>query len=428
MVIKKNRNVSIVVGIQWGDEGKGRVSHFLSKNCSMVIRATGGNNAGHTIVVGDEKYAVHLLPSSIIRENVISVIGNGVVIDPKVLVEEIEKMISRGVSISEKNFKISDRAHIIMPWHRVLDGILESCKTNKIGTTGRGIGPCFSEKCQRTGIRMVDLLDQNTLSEKIKESAKITNIIFAKFGIDNVDVDQITKEYMEYAAILHPFVCDTVALVRNSIQNDEKVVIEGAQATYLDVDFGTYPFVTSSNPISSGALVGSGIGPPYVKDIIGVFKAYTSRVGEGPFPTKLWGPTGDRIREFGHEYGTTTGRPRDCGWLDLVLIKNAGFVNGLTSLCINHMDTIGKFDRIKICIAYEYKGKEIDYVPVDLENCKPIYEELPGDFNISGKCEFDELCDNAKAYINFIESYTGIPVKYIGIGPDEQDTIIKEVD
>ncbi|HZJ34934.1 MAG TPA: IMP dehydrogenase, partial [Candidatus Angelobacter sp.] len=309
-----------------------------------------------------------------------------------------------------------------------LDDVLESTKTNKIGTTGRGIGPCFSEKCQRTGIRMIDLLDQKTLSKKIKESAKIADIILTKFKIDKVNVSQIVKEYAKYTEILRPFICDTCALVMKSVHGGEKILIEGAQAMYLDVDHGTYPYVTSSNPISSGALTGSGIGPIHVGQIIGVMKAYTSRVGEGPFPTRLNDANGIKIRKLGHEYGTTTGRPRDCGWLDLVLIKNAVFVNGITNLCVNHIDTIGKFKKIKVCVGYKYHGHEIDYVPVDLENCTPIYKDLGGDFDTKHKHSFDELCDNAKAYIKLIETYTGVPVKYIGIGPDENDFIIREID
>lgn len=415
------------VGLQFGDEGKGRLTHYLSKDCSMVIRATGGNNAGHTIIADGKKYAVHLLPSSIIRKDVISVIANGVVIDPFVLIGEISKMKDEGIPITPKNFRISDRAHVIMPYHKTLDMVLENLKSNKIGTTGRGIGPVFSEKCQRTGIRMIDLLNKKVLLKKIHESAKLTNIIFAGSGIAQINEAEIADEYFAYGKILKAFICDTGALIMKTIKAGKNVVIEGAQAMYLDIDFGTYPFVTSSNPISSGCLVGSGIGPKYLSEVIGVMKAYTSRVGEGPFPTELIDEVGDKIRELGHEYGTTTGRPRRCGHLDLVMIKQAAFVNGLTSLCVNHIDTIGKFDEIKVCVGYEYKGKKIEYVPTDLENCTPIYETFEGNFDTDGKKEYGDLCVNARKYIEYIESYTGVPVKYIGVGPDEKQTIIKEV-
>ena len=418
--------VIIVVGLQWGDEGKGRVVHFLSKLCQMVIRATGGNNAGHTVVVNGEKFAMHLLPSSIIRPDVSSVIGNGVVIDPKVLVEEISTMKQRGVSISPKNLMISDRAHLIMPWHKTLDAILESIKPNKIGTTGRGIGPCFSEKAQRTGIRMIDLLDQDLLRKKIIQCAKITDVILQNNGYPKIDVDQILTEYLGYAAILKRFICDTGALIANAIKQHKTIIIEGAQAMQLDIDLGTYPYVTSSNPTASGALVGSGIGPKYVAEVIGVTKGHTSRVGEGPFPTELKDETGDVIRERGCEYGTTTGRPRRCGWLDLVLLNQAVIANSLTGLCINHLDTIGTFNEIKVCTAYLYHGRRINYVPADLENCIPIYKTFKGNFDAKGKTEYQQLCANAKKYIEFIEKYTGVPVRYIGVGPDEKETIIKE--
>lgn len=423
----KSGNVDIVIGTQWGDEGKGRVVHYLSKNCDIVIRATGGNNAGHTIVVNREKFAVHLLPSSILRPEVMSVIAHGVVIDPSVLMGEIVKMQEKGVSITPANLRISDRAHVIMPWHKTLDGILEGMKTNKIGTTGRGIGPAFSEKCQRTGIRAIDLLDKKVLTAKIKQAAKVANIILSKTKNPKVDVKQVSEDYFTYGEMLKSYICDTGMLINEAVLSGKKVVIEGAQAIQLDIDLGTYPNVTSSNPTSPGALVGSGIGPKFVGQVIGVMKAYTSRVGSGPFPTELNNETGDKIRELGHEYGTTTGRPRRCGWLDLVLIKQAVVPNGLTSLCVNHVDTIGNFDEIKVCVGYEYKGRTIQYVPVDLENCTPIYTTFDGNFDVKGKRDYCDFCENTKKYIEFIESYTGVPVQYIGVGPDEKETIIKEV-
>jgi len=421
-------NTDMINGLQWGDEGKGKiVDLFASANeYQMSIRATGGNNAGHTLVSGEKKHAVHLLPSSILNPKVMSVIAHGVVIDPSVLIGEIVKMQQEGISITFNNLRISNRAHVIMPWQKILDGILEQSKTNKIGTTGRGIGPCFSEKDQRTGIRMIDLLNKKVLLKKIKECAKITDIILVNFGFKKINAKQVAEEYFKYGETLESFICDTGVIINKAILEGQKVIIEGAQAMQLDLDLGTYPFVTSSNPTSPGGLVGSGIGPRFVGQVVGIMKAYTSRVGEGPFPTWLKNEIGDRIRELGHEYGTTTGRPRKCGWLDLVIIKQAVVPNGLTSLCVNHMDTIGNFKKIKVCIGYKYRGQIIDYVPIDLENCKPIYKTFNGNFDVKGKKKYSEFCNNAKEYIEFIESFTGVPVQFIGIGPDQKDIVIKE--
>lgn len=419
------RPVDIIVGIQWGDEGKGKVVHFLSRLCTMVIRATGGNNAGHTVVDHGQKFALNLLPSSIIRPNVKSVIANGVVIDPHVLIDEISKMGERGISITTANFFISKRAHVIMPWHKTMDALLEKAKEEPIGTTNRGIGPCFSEKSQRTGIRMIDLLDPVVLKKKITQSAKITNSILQHFGYPQIDVEDVLKEYLGYGEFLKSFICDTGALIENEIKNKGRILIEGAQAIQLDIDLGTYPYVTSSNPTAPGALVGSGIGPRFVRRVIGVFKAYTSRVGAGPFPTEQNNETGDTIRERGVEYGTVTKRPRRCGWLDLVLVKQAVVPNGLTELCINHLDTIGTFDEIKVCVAYSYHGKTITYVPADLENCTPIYETFKGGFKVRGLTKFHQLPKDAKKYIRFIEKYVGVPIRFIGTGPDEKDTIVR---
>lgn len=417
--------VDIVVGVQWGDEGKGRWVHYFSKNCTMVIRATGGNNAGHTIVANGQKFAVHLLPSSIIRPSVKSVITHGVVIDPFVLIKEISEMRERGISVTTDNLYISDRAHVIMPWHKTMDALLEKAKEEPIGTTNRGIGPCFSEKSQRTGIRMIDLLNPTILKKKIIQSAKITNSILQYFEYPQIDVESVLKEYLGYAEFLKSFICDTGSLIETEIKNKGQILIEGAQAMQLDIDLGNYPFVTSSNPTAPGALVGSGIGPRFVRRVIGVIKAHSSRVGAGPFPTELKNKTGDTIRERNHEYGTTTGRPRRCGWLDLVIVKQAVVANGLTDLCLNHLDTIGMFKRIKACIAYWYHGKIITYVPTDLENCIPIYKVFKGNFQTDGITEYDQLPKAAKKYVDYIEKYMSVPIRNIGIGPDEKDTIIR---
>lgn len=417
--------VKVIVGIQWGDEGKGRASHFESKNASIVIRSTGGNNAGHTVVANGKKFAMHLLPSSIIRDGVLSIIGPGVVVDPKVLITEIDEMAKNGIIVDNKRLLISDRAHIILPHHIALDSLMEMLKDNKVGTTGRGIGPSYSEKCDRTNIRMIDLKNTDTLKNKINQSLKKANALFKQFDYPIISEDEEYKLCLEFGKRLYNLIGDSEAAIINAYEKNENIIIEGAQALYLDIDHGDYPFVTSSNPNASGTCSGAGIGPTLVDEVIGVMKAYCSRVGEGPFTTELLDETGDTIRELGHEYGTTTGRPRRCGWLDLVMVKNAKYINGLTSLCINHMDTIGKLPEIKVCIGYMYNGKEISYVPIDRQNCTPIYKTFEGNWDTSNVSTYEELPEKAKRYIEFIEDYSGIPVKYIGVGADENRTIRK---
>lgn len=417
--------IKVIVGIQWGDEGKGRASHYESKNASLVVRSTGGNNAGHTVVANGKKFAMHLLPSSIIRDGVLSIIGPGVVIDPKVLISEIEQMKETGINIDSKKLLISDRAHIILPHHIALDSLSEMLKKNKIGTTGRGIGPSYAEKCDRTNIRMIDLKNTENLHSKLEQSLKKANALFEQFNLPLISVDEEYHLCLEFGKALEELIGDSQAAIIDAYTKNENIILEGAQALYLDIDHGDYPFVTSSNPNASGTCSGAGIGPTLVDEVIGVMKAYCSRVGEGPFTTELFDETGDKIRELGHEYGTTTGRPRRCGWLDLVMIKNAKYINGLTSLCINHMDTIGKLPEIKVCIGYEYHGKEITYVPIDRENCTPIYKTFEGNWNTETSTTYEELPKQAKEYIEFIENYTGVNVKYIGVGADEKRTIIK---
>lgn len=417
--------VKVIVGVQWGDEGKGRASHYESKNAKIVVRSTGGNNAGHTVVANGKKFAMHLLPSSIIRDGVLSIIGPGVVIDPKVLISEIEQMKTNGVNIDNTNLLISDRAHIILPHHIALDSLSEKLKDNKVGTTGRGIGPSYSEKCDRTNLRMIDLVNTKNLKDKISQSLRKANALFEKFDYPIISKDEEYNLCLEYGKKLSNLIGDSEAAIINAYENNENIILEGAQALYLDIDHGDYPFVTSSNPNASGTCSGAGIGPTLVDEVIGVMKAYCSRVGEGPFTTELFDETGDKIRKLGHEYGTTTGRPRRCGWLDLVMIKNARYINGLTSLCINHMDTIGKLSEIKVCVGYNYNGKEINYVPIDRENCTPIYKTFEGNWNTENCTTYEELPQKAKDYIEFIENYTGIKVKYIGVGADEKRTIIK---
>ena len=414
-----------IVGIQWGDEGKGRASYYESKNAKVVVRATGGNNAGHTVVANGKKFAMHLLPSSIINDDVKSVIGPGVVIDPEVLIQEIKTMKDEGITINSQKLFISGRAHIIMPHHKELDGLYEEMKAKKIGTTKRGIGPCYSEKCDRTGIRMYDLISGKLTTEKISETIKKANILFNATGRNTFEEKELFNLCIKWKEELEEYICDTQFIIMEAYKKNENIIIEGAQALYLDLDHGDYPFVTSSNPNGSGTASGAGIGPTLIDEVIGVMKAYSSRVGEGPFPTEQENKLGDKIRKLGHEYGTTTGRPRRCGWLDLVMIKNAAFTNGLTSLCVNHMDTLGKLEQIKVCVAYKKDGKEIDYVPMNREEWKPVYKTFDGNWNTDGINSYDKLPEKAKNYIEFIEQYTGVKVKYIGVGADAIRTIIR---
>lgn len=430
--------VKMIVGLQYGDEGKGRAVHYEAKNASIVIRATGGSNAGHTVVANEKKYAMHLLPSSIIRPEVLSVVGPGVVADLKVLVEEIQQMRAAGVKVERDNFVVSERTHITFPHHKQLDRLYEMLKTEKVGTTGRGVGTTYEEKARRTNLRMHDLfVETSELKNKIAENLKVYNVLVAEANqlIENgVYVEEkfpiitVEEEYeycIQYKEIVKDFIADIHPILDNAIENDELIIIEGAQSFWLDNDHGDYPMTTSSNPNASGTASGAGIGPTLVNEVIGVIKAYTSRVGNGPFITEQKNEVGDLIREWGHEYGTTTGRPRRTGWLDLVMVKHTKNTSGLTSLCVNHLDTIGKLDKINVCIGYKYKGETIKHVPIDKENCEPIYQELKGSWNTEGATTFEELPKEAQEYITFIEEYTGVPVRYIGVGADEKRTIIK---
>lgn len=417
--------VKVIVGTFWGDEGKGKISHYASRNANIVIRATGGSNAGHTVVANNTKFALHLLPSSIIREDVKSIIGPGVVIDLEILKEEIECLKKLGIN---PNLYISDKASIVLPLHKELDTYIEKQKSVKVGTTNRGIGPAYADKCYRLSLRMIDLLDLKTsLNRSFKDSLLLEDLLIDEPRCTLVT--EIRDILYENANYFKDYICNTQELINNALENNETIIIEGAQATYLDLDHGDYPYVTSSNPIASGACTGAGIGPMYVTDVYGVMKGYCSRVGEGPFPTELFDEVGERIRDLGHEYGTTTKRPRRCGWLDLVRAKNAVHLNSISALCINHIDTIGKigeeFGYINVCIAYELNDKKITYVPTENTNCKPIYKRFTGGWSTDGCTTYDELPENAKKYIEFIEDYTDIPVKYIGIGAKDTDTIIR---
>lgn len=420
------KNVNVVLGLFYGDEGKGKIIDYLSKRHKYAVRFSGGNNAGHSIEVDGKKFAFHLIPSGILNKNVKAVLGNGVVIDPKVLIEEINNLKDNGYSVD--NLYISDKAHVILPYHIELDGMLEDIrKSRKIGTTKRGIGPAYCDKYERCGIRMEDFISDN-FKELLKENVKNKNVILKAFGYEELDYKKIYKEYSEYANVLKPYVCDTITMLHQAITNNEKILCEGAQATLLDIDFGSYPYVTSSSPSIGGLSTGTGIGGRYVKDVIGVIKAYSSRVGEGPYVTELTDSVGDKIRELGHEYGTTTKRPRRCGWLDIVALNYAVMINGVNAIAMNHLDTIGKLDKIKLCVAYKYNGKETKFFNTNmdfLKNSTPVYEEFDGNFGDISKCKsFDELPENAKKYVRRIEELTNCKVKYLGTGPSREDIIV----
>ena len=424
--------VDVVIGCFYGDEGKGKVIDYLGTEADVAVRATGGDNAGHTIKVNGVKYAMHLIPSGMLSGHTVGVIGNGVVLNPEVLLEEINNLKSHGYDV-DKYLKISDKAHVIFPYHRMLDLALEQTRKNKIGTTGKGIGPSYCDKFERSGIRMEDLYAPN-FKEKLKEMTE-SRLALLKFYDPKTDYetkmnfDDLFAIYADYASQLKPYVCDTITLLHKALEEDKNVVVEGAQATLLDIDFGSYPFVTSSNPTIGGILTGTGLSATDIGNVYGVIKAYSSRVGEGPYVTELMDETGDKIRELGHEYGTTTGRPRRCGWLDLVTLKYAKRVNGLTALSVNHLDTIGKFDKIKVCVAYDVNGVETSDFTTNLDvlnHAKPVYKELDGGWgDISGCKTFEELPENAQKYINFIEEYIGIQAKFIGTGADREAMIVR---
>ncbi|MBO6232910.1 MAG: adenylosuccinate synthase [Clostridia bacterium] len=419
--------VKIIIGAFWGDEGKGKCAHFESADAKVSIRATGGANAGHTIVVNGKKYAMHLLPSSILREDVKSVIGPGVVVDLEVLSNEIKAIKEAGI---KPNLYISDRACIVLPTDKEMDLFIETIRNKMVGTTKRGIGPAYASKDYRIAIRMGELQNiTNDIFDKISCNSQFAMF----FSNNNLQVksyfyDKIRNYLNDYKKDLIPYVCDTQKIINRALEKNETIIIEGAQAMYLDKDHGDYPYVTSSNPTAAGACCGAGIGPMFVTEVIGVMKAYCSRVGEGPFQTELLDEVGMRIRDLGHEYGTTTGRPRRCGWLDLVRARNAVMVNSISSWCVNHLDTIGKigeeFGSIQVCISYNYRGKDIKYIPIDSE-AFPIYKEFKGGWDTTGCKTYEDLPLNAKNYIAFIEEYTGVPVRYIGIGPADTDVIIR---
>ena len=420
-----------VVGSQWGDEGKGKVIDFLATQADVVVRGQGGNNAGHTLVVDGKKFALRLIPSGILNSNTINVIGNGIVFDPKGFFEEIEMLESNG--ISTKNIKISDRAHIVFPYHKELDGLAEEARgDNKIGTTKKGIGPCYMDKTERSGIRVCDLMDKEIFAKKLKLQVDAKNkLVTGVYGKEAMfDFDEIYNEFIVYAEKMRPYVEDTTVIVYDAIKANKKVLFEGAQGTLLDLDLGTYPFVTSSHPTSGGFAVGAGVGPNMIKDVVGIVKAYTTRVGEGPFVTELFDETGERIRTQGREFGTVTGRARRCGWFDAVIVKYAARVNGITSISFMLLDVLTGFDKIKICTAYKMGDKIVNNFPASLEDlakCEPVYEELDGwNEDLTNIEKFEDLPENAKKYIARIEELIGVNVDLVSVGPNRTQTIIRK--
>ena len=418
----------VLLGAQWGDEGKGKATDLLGDRVDYVVRYQGGNNAGHTVVIGDQKYALHLLPSGILSPNVIPVIGNGVVIDPAVLLTEIKGLNERGIDTSK--LKISTNAHLITPYHRTIDKVSERfLGKSKIGTTGRGIGPAYADKINRIGIRVQDLFDPSILRQKIEAALHDKNQILIKvFNRKGITVDEVFDEYLGYAQILKPYVVDTALLLDQALKAGKNVLLEGSQGTLLDVDHGTYPFVTSSNPTAGGASTGSGIGPTKITRVIGILKAYTTRVGSGPFPTELFDEDGDALRKIGGEVGVTTGRNRRCGWFDAPIARYAVRVNGLTDFFLTKLDVLTGWEKIPVCVAYEVDGVRIDELPAsqtDFHHAKPIYEYLPGwKENISKAKSVADLPKNAQEYVKFLEKVSGAPISAIGVGPGRDETIV----
>jgi adenylosuccinate synthase len=418
----------VLLGAQWGDEGKGKATDILGDKVKYVVRYQGGNNAGHTVVIGNQKYALHLLPSGILTPSCIPVIGNGVVIDPAVLLEEIHGLNERGVDTS--NLKISTNAHLITPYHRTIDKVSERFLGKaKIGTTGRGIGPAYADKINRIGIRIQDLFDTSILRQKIEGALRDKNQVLIKvFNRKGIEIDDVLKEYLEYAEILCPYVTDTSLLLNQALDKGETVLLEGSQGTLLDVDHGTYPFVTSSNPTAGGASTGSGIGPTRISRVIGIVKAYTTRVGSGPFPTELFDEDGERLRSIGGEFGTTTGRSRRTGWYDAPIARYAVRINGLTDFFLTKLDVLTGWEKIPVCVAYEIDGKRVEEVPSsqsDFHHAKPIYEFLPGwSEDISKARKLSDLPINAQNYVKFLEEISGAPMSAIGVGPGRDETIV----
>ena len=419
---------AMVLGTQWGDEGKGKIVDYLAQKADVVIRSQGGNNAGHTVVADGQSFALRLLPSGILFSEKTCIIGNGVVVNPEVLLEEIDGMVKKGVTISK--LEVSTRAHVIMPYHIRIDEEDEKLRgDDKIGTTRNGIGPCYADKINRVGIRIGDLMDRDVFYQKLKTNLELKNRLFATYyNCEGFDFEEIFTKYTALAERIRPYVKDTEYSANQYIKEGKKVLFEGAQATMLDLDHGTYPFVTSSNPTAGGACVGSGVGPRMMSNIIGVVKAYTTRVGAGPFPAEQSNKIGEYLRETGHEFGTVTGRSRRCGWFDSVVVRYAAMLNSLDYLAITRLDILDGLDTINICKGYMYKGIELKEYPESLnilQDVEPVYEELPGwKTDISGCKSYDELPENARYYVERISQLVGVPLGIVSVGPDRSQTIV----
>ena len=419
---------TVLIGAQWGDEGKGKVIDVLTEHADWVVRYQGGSNAGHTVEIGGLRYVLHLVPSGIFRARTRNVIGNGVVVDPLELVKELQSIRKAGLALRGRFF-LSDRAHLVMPWHRVLDASRENRlgARHKIGTTQRGIGPAYTDKAQRAGLRAHVLRDA-ALPDLLKARFADANRILKAQGLDVLPARRLTKDLLAAARILAPHVCDATVLLNDAIARGESVLFEGAQGTMLDVDFGTYPFVTSSNATAGGACVGTGVPPHRIDRVVGVLKAYTTRVGEGPFPTELTDATGERLREVGREYGATTGRPRRCGWFDAVVARHAARVNGVDAWALTKLDVLDGFDTIRICTGYRIGARMLDHVPADIrlyEQCRPVYEDVPGwKGTVRGAARWADLPAGARAYIRRLEKITQVPVGILSIGPGRENTMV----
>ena len=414
--------VKVIVGSQWGDEGKGKITDILAANVDYVVRYQGGNNAGHTVCVGEDTFKLHLIPSGVLYEKCGCVIGNGVVLDPAVFFSELETLAKQGITVTPERLKVSSLAHVILPYHKMIDSQQEAKRhEQKIGTTGRGIGPAYTDKVARMGIRVQDLMSENRLRKKLEK-----NPVLGSYTSE-LSIDEVVREYTAYGQQLAPFMVDASLFINTAIDQQKNIILEGAQGTMLDVDHGTYPFVTSSNPISGGACVGVGIGPHKIDGVIGVTKAYVTRVGEGPFPTELTDEIGQELQERGGEFGTTTGRVRRCGWLDLVGLRYAVRVNGLTEICFTKLDVLDGLSEIKVCVGYETKQGVIEEFPLELDvfsQAKPVYKTLPGgQEDISQLTDYDELPKTAKEYVKFVSDFVGVPIRMISVGTRRRQTI-----
>lgn len=421
---------TVIVGAQWGDEGKGKVIDIYTRKADIIVRYQGGNNAGHTVVIGKDSFVLHLIPSGILHKGKICVIGNGVVVDPKALLEEIATLESKGIKIGTR-LLISADAHVIFPYHRKLDELREAKKKKKIGTTKRGIGPCYADKVARLGIRFVDLLNEKVFKDKLNENLDEKNPIFSKiYNVEGYSFDELCEEYTGYADRIKKYICDTKVFLNEAIGKRKRVLFEGAQGTLLDVDHGTYPFVTSSNSTSGGASTGTGVGPNRMDKVIGVVKAYTTRVGEGPFPTEFSDDLMDRIRTKGKEFGATTGRPRRCGWFDSIVVKHSVMVNGIDEIVVTKLDVLDDLDSLKICTAYKCDGRIYKDFPSDIEvlsNCEPLYEELPGwNKDTTGITSYSRLPKNAKSYLKRVQKLLNTKIVLISVGSERKQTFSSE--